>query len=32
VVYAIQKVAKDMKSNQRLKATIEDIIKNIQPN
>jgi len=30
VVYAIQKVEKDMKSNARLKATIEDIIKNIQ--
>lgn len=30
VVYAIQKVEKDMNSNQRLKATIEDITKNIQ--
>lgn len=32
VVYAIQKVGKDMKTNSRLKATVEDIIKNIQPN
>jgi chromosomal replication initiator protein len=32
VVYAIQKVKKDMKSTPRLKATIEDITKNIQPN
>lgn len=30
VVYAIQKVEKDMKTNARLKATIQDIIKNIQ--
>lgn len=30
VVYAIQKVEKDMNSNSRLKATIEDITKNIQ--
>lgn len=32
VVYAIQKVDKDMNSNQRLKATVEDIIKNIEAN
>lgn len=30
VVYAIQKVEKEMKNNQRLKATVEDITKNIQ--
>lgn len=30
VVYAIQKIEKDMKTNSRLKATIEDITKNIQ--
>lgn len=32
VVYAIQKVKNDAKTNQRLKATIEDIIKNIRSN
>lgn len=32
VVYAIQKIKKDMKNNPRLKATVEDIIKNIQAN
>lgn len=32
VVYAIQKVERDMNSNQRLKATVEDIIKNIEAN
>lgn len=32
VVYAIQKVQKDMSANQRLKATVEDIIKNIRAN
>lgn len=32
VVYAIQKVSKNMKTNSRLKATVEDIIKNIQAN
>ena len=30
VVYAIQKVEKDMKTNAHLKATIEDTVKNIQ--
>jgi chromosomal replication initiator protein len=30
VVYAIQKVQKDMGNNQRLKATVEDITKNIR--
>jgi chromosomal replication initiator protein len=32
VVYAIQKVQKDMSKNQRLKATVEDITKNIRAN
>lgn len=32
VVYAIQKVERDMKNNQRLKATVEDIVKNIRAN
>jgi chromosomal replication initiator protein len=32
VVYAIQKIEKDMNKDSRLKATIGDIIKNIRPN
>lgn len=30
IVYAIQKIEKDMRRNQQLKATIEDIVKNLQ--
>lgn len=30
IVYAIQKIEKDMRRNQQLKATVEDIVKNLQ--